>query len=160
MTMKSCIVASIVLALIFLSCNIFDSKNNDHPDNNAMGIIFFDNIDNLSFPLDDAKIDSVGLKDDNIQLKVSYSGGCETHVFRLYVWREFSKSDPPQAKIFLSHADHNDKCEAYITEAIEFDLSELKKYAGTKFQSPGVLLLRIYAPNAREPYYPLPEFYF
>ncbi len=160
MKIKFCIFITLLLFSAFINCNIFDTKDSDQPLNNEKGIIFFYNIDNLNFPRDAAKIDSIGIVGEKISIKVSYSGGCKEHVFRLYVWHGFSKTNPLQAEIFLSHDARDDQCEAYLTGTYDFDLSELKNYVRTKFKGPGTIYLRIYEPNSREPYYPLPELYF
>lgn len=159
MKVQYCIFLIIACSLA-MSCNIFDSSSDAPKKSEAMGIIFFDDMDRIDFPVDEAAIDSVKLDADILSVKVSYSGGCKEHVFRMYVWRRFLESNPPQAELFLSHDSRNDNCEAYLSQWIEFDLTELVKYARSQYGSPGSVKLRIFAPNARQPYYPIPELFF
>ena len=155
MSIKKCIILAIFI-LLFSGCGIFDSNSEPADNENGMGIIFFDNLDKMNFPLDAANIDSISLQDHQLFLNIGYSGGCRDHIFRLYVWRNFLESNPPQAELYLSHDDREDDCEAYITEWLNFDLNELVVYARSQYGSPGSIVLKIYAPNSRQPYYPLP----
>ncbi len=58
---------------------------------------------------------------------MSYSGGCETHSFRL-CWPEpsFMESEPVQTNLEIIHDGPPDPCDAYPTEVVSFDLSPLK----------------------------------
>ncbi|MDA1029061.1 MAG: hypothetical protein O3B41_08430 [Bacteroidetes bacterium] len=76
-------------------------------------------------PGDPFKISSAVFDDRVLKLEVSYSGGCEEHTFTLYTSNHIALSMPPQLTGWVVHDGHNDLCEAYITETIELDMSEL-----------------------------------
>jgi len=72
---------------------------------------------------DDFHINSAWIEDDCINLSVTYSGGCETHLFRLV--KAFNTFDtPPLTRTFkLDHQGFDDACDALITETISFNLT-------------------------------------
>ena len=45
---------------------------------------------------------------DTLRVKLNYSGGCETHGFKLYSNRHFLKSMPPKLKLILWHDGKKD----------------------------------------------------
>ena len=72
-------------------------------------------------------INEIRIEGDLLQLTVSYSGGCEEHVFELIGTKNFMESEPVQVNIRLSHNANNDPCDALITEELIFNLSPLKE---------------------------------
>ena len=108
-------------------------------------------------PLGINRIQRVG---DSLYLEVSYSGGCRTHRFILYVWTGMSKSNPPQVEIYLSHDSRRDYCEAYIIKNVVFDLSPLKTHWKENYPGIHEILLRIYPPGSSVPYQPLTDYRF
>jgi hypothetical protein len=66
------------------------------------------------------------LNKDMLKLFVQYSGGCEDHEFLLIGPTGFLESKPVQINLLLSHNANNDRCEAYLSEELEFDLTPLK----------------------------------
>lgn len=66
------------------------------------------------------------LKENCLQLKLRYSGGCKEHYFDLYWDGTWMKSKPAVAKLQLSHNSNEDMCEAIESEIHEFDISPLK----------------------------------
>jgi hypothetical protein len=70
-------------------------------------------------------LNSVVAADNKIKISVSYSGGCKPHTFSI-VWDETITTDnPPGINLIISHNANGDMCEAYITETIVFDASDI-----------------------------------
>lgn len=77
--------------------------------------------------LDPFELNEVEIDGDILMLSVSYSGGCESHDFWLFMSPPvFLESYPVQANLYLRHDGHNDACEAYITEEISFDVNRIR----------------------------------
>jgi hypothetical protein len=75
-------------------------------------------------------VDEMAINGSILELTVSYSGGCEEHIFKLYSDQMYMKSYPPQLNLFLEHIDNNDRCRAMIIKKLAFDLSGIE-YPGT-----------------------------
>lgn len=73
-------------------------------------------------PNDVFTVDSLQIKDDCLELTLSYSGGCKSHIFQLTILPTMG----PLNTLSLCHEANNDLCEAWITEKINFDLKELQ----------------------------------
>jgi hypothetical protein len=69
---------------------------------------------------------SVKLRMNILLLNVSYGGGCEEHEFAL-IGTSFMESNPVQVNVLLSHEDHDDPCDMWITQSMVFNLLPLKK---------------------------------
>jgi len=76
-------------------------------------------------PSDPFTLNSAAINGDNLELSVTYSGGCESHDFDLCWSGLVMTSLPPQVNISLIHENNNDSCDALPTEALSFDLSSL-----------------------------------
>jgi len=62
---------------------------------------------------------------DTVKITVSYSGGCTTHTFEV-IWSEtLSCTTPPQTGLIILHNSNGDMCEAYITETLVFNVSDM-----------------------------------
>lgn len=79
-----------------------------------------------------------------LHIDVSYSGGCEGHVFELFTDGFLMKSLPPKQSFFLKHYANKDACEGVIEETIVFDLSGTASQGNTL-----VLLLEKYKGELR-----------
>ena len=68
-----------------------------------------------------------------ITLKIGYSGGCKNHEFSIIGSQMISKSLPPIRNIQLIHNSNDDNCKSYITQNLEYDISNLayKKVNGS-----------------------------
>ena len=77
-------------------------------------------------------INEVSISGNTLQVNVSYSGGCKEHSFELVHKKEMTKSMPPILTVYLVHENNEDYCEEYITENLQFDLSDLGKQTGEK----------------------------
>jgi len=75
-------------------------------------------------------VDSWSINGSVLEITVSYSGGCEEHIFRLYTDQKYMKSYPPQLNLFLEHIDNNDRCRAMIIKKLSFDVAGIE-YPGT-----------------------------
>ena len=86
---------------------------------------------NDSYNLEDAKIEG-----NYLIFKVSYSGGCEQHDFRLIGSEMLSKSLPPIRAIQLVHNNKGDKCKSIVSKTLKFSITNLayKKEAGSKIK--------------------------
>ena len=69
-----------------------------------------------------------------ITLKIGYSGGCKNHEFSIIGSQMISKSLPPIRNIQLIHNSNDDNCKSYITQNLEYDISNLayKKVNGSE----------------------------
>ncbi|NND93288.1 MAG: hypothetical protein HKN45_00365 [Flavobacteriales bacterium] len=67
-------------------------------------------------------IESAKTEGTDLYLTVSYSGGCEGHVFELFTDGTIMKSLPPKQRFFLRHYANGDKCETQIKEEVVFDM--------------------------------------
>ncbi len=81
-------------------------------------------------------LDAASIAGDTLLVTVSSGGGCEDHDWTL-CWPDgaFAESEPVQARLEILHDDHDDPCDAIISEDLEFDLLPLKaawiaSYAG------------------------------
>ena len=84
------------------------------------------------------------IEGDTLTITVSFGGGCATHNFILVTAAAFMESDPVKLDAFLIHDDHDDPCEAYLTERLAFDLTPLRTlYEEAYGEDAGVVVLRI-----------------
>lgn len=72
------------------------------------------------------QVEKVGLKEEQLQLQVRYSGGCEEHSFELVTRKEYSKSQPPVLNLVLLHDNNGDACRSVITDSLAYDISALQ----------------------------------
>jgi hypothetical protein len=79
-----------------------------------------------SWPNDAFRIESAAVVGHNLQLTLSYGGGCKTHEVKALAWGGWMESFPVQVRLFLSHEDFDDPCDAWITRDFSFDLVPLK----------------------------------
>ena len=105
---------------------------------------------------DDYELHTVGeaapvIEDDTLTLTVSYGGGCARHDFTLVADDEFREPNPVQLDVFLAHDANDDRCEAYPTEAYEFDLTPVRTlYRETYGTDAGTILLRFHGQDVPE----------
>ena len=78
----------------------------------------------------ETKILNAFISDSTLTLKVSYSGGCETHGFELIGSNMIQKSYPPIRGIMLIHNSNNDDCRELVEQELRFNVSEFK-YPGS-----------------------------
>jgi hypothetical protein len=78
------------------------------------------------WPADGFQIEAASVSGHSLLARISYGGGCADHDVQLVAWGGWMESHPVQVKLFLSHEDHDDPCDAWITEDFTFDLVPLK----------------------------------
>jgi hypothetical protein len=78
----------------------------------------------------ETKILNAFISDSTLTLKVSYSGGCETHGFELIGSKMIQKSYPPIRGIMLIHNSNSDDCRELVEQELRFNVSEFK-YPGS-----------------------------
>ena len=79
-------------------------------------------------------LNAVKVAGDILTLNVSYSGGCEEHVFTLVTSGLFVEAESVQLAALLAHDANEDSCEAWITETYTFDLRVIKKLYQQEYQ--------------------------
>lgn len=94
------------------------------------GLVICDDIGwpGLNYELNAAEIvrdPSLGI--DFLSTSVSYSGGCETHLFSLCWDGFFMESIPVQVHMTLTHVGYEDMCEEWVFEDWLFNLNTLKE---------------------------------
>ncbi|MDM8523266.1 serpin family protein [Desulfococcaceae bacterium HSG8] len=102
-------------------------------------------------------IENSEIKGDEVRFSVHYSGGCETHEFKLVAWNYFLESYPVQAEILLAHDSNGDPCEAEIRKELTFDLSRLKDEYQKQYPNDTLkkIIMRIRDANNAEGYFTL-----
>ena len=88
--------------------------------------------------------------DDLLTLSVSYGGGCGNHEFFLKGDTQFTGDDEALSDaLFFIHKTDGDRCKAWITKELTFELSPLRKhYHKIISEEAGELELLLTAPNA------------
>jgi hypothetical protein len=79
-----------------------------------------------SWPGDAFQIQDAEVAGHTLQVRLSYGGGCRTHDVKAVAWGGWMESMPVQVRLFLSHEDFDDPCDAWITRDFTFDLVPLK----------------------------------
>jgi hypothetical protein len=77
-------------------------------------------------------IKSVQLFENEIQINISYTGGCKTHDFQLVVNRNSFSKLTKDINLNLSHNDNDDRCKRIVNEKLAFDLSPLLQLINTQ----------------------------
>lgn len=77
---------------------------------------------------DPYELQSASISGDTLALVVAYGGGCETHEWAI-CWpdQSFMESYPVQVSLEPYHDGNGDLCDAWLTEAVGFDLSPLRE---------------------------------
>ena len=92
--------------------------------------------------VDEYVLNSVTIRDNTLEINVSYGGGCEKHQFTLVASGAFLESFPVQLSVSLAHNANNDPCEAWLTDDYHFDLSAIKTlYQAAYQQKDGTIIL-------------------
>ena len=77
-------------------------------------------------------IRSIQMDGNEIQIKISYAGGCKSHDFGLAVDRNLISNLNKNINLILSHNDNGDRCKRIVNEKLVFDLSPLVKLIDVK----------------------------
>ena len=82
------------------------------------------------------------LRGNTLSVTVSYGGGCGEHDLALIVYDNLLESNPVRLQTTLAHDAHGDRCKAYPTETLTFDLTPIKElYQFTHQENEGSILL-------------------
>lgn len=120
----SLLIAVTIASTILLGYSILSENESD--DHSAQQIIWGQSAyDDAS--RDPYVINRYEINDDILKVEVSFGGGCAAHDFTLIALPGFMESSPVAANVLLSHNANHDVCEAWLTEALRFDLSSLKE---------------------------------
>lgn len=127
-----------LLAVSAVSCK--SSKNNTNSESNSKNTnaVKDDSIQSLRIDPnfdqnaknDPCTIESVTLKQDILEITVSYSGGCQQHNFDLVFNGMYKKSLPVKATIFLVHENKGDNCRSIVTQKLAFNIRSIRNPAG------------------------------
>jgi len=79
-----------------------------------------------SWPGDPFQIQDAVVAGNTLRIRLSYGGGCRTHDVKAVAWGGWMESFPVQVRLFLSHEDFDDPCDAWITRDLSFDLPPLR----------------------------------
>lgn len=74
------------------------------------------------------RVQRVALVQDQLEIDVSYGGGCRPHRFRLAWTGTLTRSSPPHASFRLLHDAGGDPCKAIVRETLRFDLIDLPPF--------------------------------
>ena len=89
-------------------------------------------------------LNSAAVSSHVLTLSVSYSGGCRNHEFVLTAAAAFVEADPYQLDLVLTHDANNDRCEAFPTEQLRYDLTPIRElYRGAYGRDSGTVHLRL-----------------
>ena len=108
-----------------------------------------------SWPQDPFQIQEAVVSGHTLQIRLSYGGGCRSHDVKAVAWGGWMESNPVQVRLFLSHEDFDDPCDAWVTRDISLDLVPLKiaYQAGYGVEEPGetTLILLLEDPMLASP---------
>ncbi len=130
------ILSIVLLAILTGSCKTSKKtvQNKDDADDICQSMTYNESpIDKIS--TDYYSIDSLFIKDDCLNIWVSYGGGCGDADFKLYYSGRVMKSMPPQTSLLLQLID-NDPCRAIVQQKLFFNLSFFEEDASKS----GILL--------------------
>jgi hypothetical protein len=77
---------------------------------------------------DPFQVEGVRLAHDQLEVAISYGGGCRGHRFRLVWTGAMTRSIPPQASFRLLHDAAGDPCKAIVRETLHFDLVDMAPF--------------------------------
>ncbi len=94
--------------------------------------LYYNNYDSLA--RDPVYIHEVFVDGNCLQIKLSYSGGCQEHTIDLARIHPSCGTPPlPPPTFEIRHNANNDLCEAFITKEFRFDISQLFEEGETEF---------------------------
>ena len=94
--------------------------------------LYYNNYDSLA--RDPIFIHEAFVDGNCLQIKLSYSGGCQEHAVDLARIHPSCGTPPlPPPTFEIRHNAHNDLCEAFITKEFRFDISKLIEEGETEF---------------------------
>lgn len=157
MKLKIAVIYALSLSIFIIGCQQLNNQMKTGPDDTVFvsvddvssdeifytGAVFIGDAKD-QFGTDAYTLNSATITEDTLNISVSYSGGCEEHVFTLVVSEGFLESFPVQLPVSIAHDANNDTCEAYPTENYRFDLTPIKTmYQNAYRQEAGTIVLRL-----------------
>ena len=94
---------------------------------------------------DPFEVVSAQIDEDQLNLMISYGGGCEEHTFSS-CFGSFMESFPVQVNLEITHNGNQDACLALITQPLQIDLTPLKEAYQASYQSDGGVII-LHVPN-------------
>ena len=88
---------------------------------------------------DPVHIHEVTVDNDCLYLKLSFSGGCQSHKIELARIHSDSHDETEIPLLEIRHDANGDMCEAWLTQEVQFDLTALKEDGITQFQLEALL---------------------
>lgn len=82
------------------------------------------------------EVEETAVVGGELQLRVSFTGGCEPHLFFLATDGEVMESNPPRIRFSLTHNANGDVCEMLVKEELHFDLSDLMESWKARYDAP------------------------
>lgn len=98
-------------------------------------VIITQKADGRRWPADPVTISEAVIRNDSLQLSVSFGGGCRDHTFLLLSDGAWMESYPVQVRVQLSHNANGDNCKALLNRVLRFDLTPLKVAYNASYQS-------------------------
>ncbi len=74
----------------------------------------------------DFKIEELLIQNEILEIRLTYSGGCAQHQFKLYTCQQYQKSLPPKLPLMLIHDTGGDACREIKQETVLFNIEDLK----------------------------------
>ncbi|MXZ01815.1 hypothetical protein F4Y93_14665, partial [Candidatus Poribacteria bacterium] len=126
MKLKIAVIYALSLSIFIIGCQQLNNQMKTGPDDTVSisvddvssdeifytGAVFIGDAKD-QFGTDAYTLNSATITEDTLNISVSYSGGCEKHVFTLVVSEGFLESFPVQLPVSIAHDANNDTCEAY-----------------------------------------------
>jgi hypothetical protein len=120
-----------------------DDASSDDDDSASSAAISLD-LCELDPPAQDAfDLGSTSITGDVLSAEVSYSGGCEVHEFSACWNGMFRTSLPMQVTVAIGHNANGDTCEAYLTETLVIDLTDIRTNWEQGNSAPGTIMLHV-----------------
>ena len=123
----------LLLSLLLCACAPSASQDSHHGGENADEldpVLPIHEVDQVPSHHDGFELESARLSGNILTVTASYGGGCEEHEFDMYWDGLIRESYPPQLGLTLIHDGNDDYCEAYITQQLRFDFSDIAEFAG------------------------------
>ena len=88
---------------------------------------------------DPVQLHEVAVDGDCLYLKLSFSGGCRDHEIEL-AWIHLAQNDNEIPQLEIRHDAKSDMCDAWLTQEVQFDLTQLTEEGITQFQLKALLI--------------------
>ncbi len=86
--------------------------------------------------------------DGILTVTLSRGGGCENHDFILVAAPRFREGNPVELPFAIVHDGKDDRCEAYLTDQVAFDLTKIQELYGTTYPAgDGLVFLAFRTPD-------------